>query len=450
MRRNLLIVALALGFATTAHAEIDIASTRLGHDVEAWYVENDRVPVVDVLISFEGAGTVSDPDGKGGRAAFASAMLTEGAGTMSSQDFQRALDENAITIDTHAGIDRMTVHIHCLRDHAKRAGELLALALTQPTLTDTDIARIKTQIGSLFLRMEESPGYQAERLLDQRAFKGHPYANPAFGTPATVANLGAQDVRDYLNTYVTRGNIVIAAAGDVDSSLLDDMLRPTVDALKNNDAGPVAVTKTTPQGAGEILRKFQELPQTVIAFTAPGIERSDKRFYTAYLLNQILGGSALTSRLSDQVRQQKGLVYSIETELDPRLGASLLSGSLATRNSTADTALAEVKSVLQTMHDKGVTPEECDDAKSYVLGHFPLQLDGSNAVAEMLLMMQIQHLGKHYIADRVHYFKDISCNDVNSLAADMLSPDKFLFAIVGGTADGAAPPPTAGGHSDTR
>ena len=102
---------------------------------------------------------------------------------------------------------------------------------------------------------------------------------------------------------------------------------------------------------------------------------------------------------------QKGLVYSIATELDARLGVALISGSLATRNSTADAALAEVKSVLQTLHDKGVTPEECADAKSYVLGHFALQMDSSTSISSMLMVMQVNHLGESYMADRTRYFK---------------------------------------------
>ena len=196
MRRksNLLALACALFFTHVAHAELAVDTTRIGHGVDAWYVPNDMVPVVDIVISFEGAGTVSDPDGKSGRAAFAAAMLTEGAGSMNAQEFQQALDEKAIALDIHADEDRLIVHLHCLREHATRAGELLALALTQPTLAEPDIARIKTQIASLLLQMEENPSYQADRLLAAHAFKGHPYANPEFGTAASVKNLSAQDV----------------------------------------------------------------------------------------------------------------------------------------------------------------------------------------------------------------------------------------------------------------
>lgn len=450
MRRRLMIVLLGMIAALPAQAEIAVETTSIAHGVRAWYAQNDTVPVVDVLLSFEGAGTVSDPEGKGGRAAFAAAMLTEGAGALDSSAFQRALDDNAITIDARTSDDRLIVHVHCLRENAGRAGELLALALGHPQLADGDGERVKTQMLARIAQLEESPNYHAQRLLEQRAFAGHPYANLPYGTAATVANLNAQDIRDYLKTYVTRGNIIIAAAGDVDASLLDDMLTPTLDALTDNEAGAVAVTPVTMQGAGETLRQTMDVPQSIVAFAAPGVARDDPRFYAAYLLNHILGGNALVSRLSDQVRQQKGLAYTVDSDLDIRRGTALISGTLGTRNRQADAALAEVKNVFVSLRDKGVTTEECADAKSYVLGSFPLQLDSSSSVANMLLMMQINKLGTDYLEKRSELFKKVSCSDINAVAAELLQPSRFLAAIVGGTADVDVPAPAAPVGGDAR
>ena len=439
--------------APAAHAAIEVETTSIGHGVKAWYATNDAVPVVDVILSFEGAGSASDPEGKGGRAAFAASMLTEGAGTLDSAAFRRALDEKAITIDATTEGDRLKIHVYCLREHAARAGELLAVALKQPLLADGDQARMRADIGSLIARYDEQPGYRAERLLVERAFKGHPYSNTPYGTTATLATLNAQDVKDYLKTYVTRGNMLIAAAGDVDASLLDDMLSPVIDVLADNDSGAVAVTQATLAGQGEMLHGAMPVPQTSILFAAPAMARNDPRFYAQYLLNHILGGSALFSRLGDQVRQQKGLVYSIDTDLDVKRGASLLVGSLATRNATADEAITQVKVVLADMHDHGVTTEECNDAKSYVLGAFTRQLDSSGAVSNLILAMQIHHLGDNYIEKRDALFRNVSCADINAVAADVLSPSHFLFSVVGGSPvmGGTGPITQApAGHNDVK
>lgn len=436
---SFLIFVTLLFSVTPAFAAISVSTTRIGHGVDAWYVGNDSVPVVDMMISFEGAGSISDPESKAGRAAFAAAMLTEGAGTLDSVSFARTLEENAITMEISASDDRLTIHIRCLRANAVRAGELLAMALAQPQLAEGDMARIRAQMTSALTQMDENPNYQAGRLLAAKAFAGHPYANPPFGTKTSVAHLGAQDVRDYMKTYVTRGNVLITAAGDVSSGLLSDVLKKVVEALAENDSGAVATTQTTMQGGGETLRQTMPVPQTVVQFAAPAMARDDKHFYAMHLLNHILGGHGLFSRLADGLRQQKGLVYGIGTNLDMRRGASLISGSLATRNATADAAIAEVKTVLESLRTKGVTTEECNDAKAYVLGSFPLQLDRSQKVSNILLMMRIQRLGEDYLSEREALFNKVSCADINAVAEQWLDPARFVFAVVGGTPDMASP-----------
>jgi len=444
MRPNWMMLFAVLCFALPAQAEMKVRTARLGHGVEAWYVQNDAVPIVDVMLNFAGAGSASDPEGKGGRAGFTAAMLTEGAGEYGAQAFAEALDEKAISIAVNANADQLNIHIRCLREHSARAGELVALMLKNPQLAETDMARVKMQITSLLSQLEERPEYQASKLLNARAFKNHPYANLPYGTAQSVAGLGAQDVRDYLGTYVNRGNLIVSAAGDVDAKLLQDMLEPVVDALAGNDSGAVAVTQTMPQGGGETLKEITTLPQTVISFVGPGITRSDKRFYAAYLLNHIIGGGSLTSRLGMALRQKNGLAYGVDTDLDIRRGAAMFGGDLATRNATADEALAALKAELAKIREQGVSNEECKDAKSYVLGHFPLQLERTSAVSGILFTMQLYKLGEDYLTERTKYFEDVSCADINAVAHDLLAPEKMLFAIVGGTKDsGPAPTPAA-------
>ena len=448
------IVALvALLAAPMAHAAITVETTSIGHGVKAWYAVNDTVPVVDVMLSFEGAGSASDPEGKSGRAAFAASMLTEGAGTLDSAAFRRALEEKAITITAETDADRLQIHIYCLRDQAKHAGELLALALDKPLLAPADQARMKADITSMLSRMAERPEYRASRLLAERGFKGHPYANKPYGDAASIAALNEQDVRDYLRTYVTRGNVLVAASGDVDAGLLDAMLEPVMDALADNDSGAVAVTQTTLAGSGETLRETMKVPQTVVLFAAPAIPRDDKRFYAQYLLNHILGGSTLLSRLGDEIRQKKGLVYGIDTDLDMKRGTALIAGNFATRNATADEAITAVKNVLGEMQQKGVTTEECNDAKSYVLGAFARRLDSSGAVTNLLLSMQIYRLGEDYVNEREELFGSVRCSDINAVATELLNPANFLFTVVGGAPElgGAGPiAPAPAVHHDVK
>lgn len=431
MRHKLMLLA-ALFAATPAYAALDVETVRIAHGVRAWYAASDAVPVVDVEISFEGAGYAGDPAGKEGRAALAAAMLTEGAGSYDALAFQQALEDGAIELSASSSADRLTIHIRALREQAVRAGELLAMALKEPHFADDDMMRVKAEYGTMLVRLNESASYRSGRLLSTHAFANHPYANPPYGTAASLGHMSANDLRGFFATYLTRNNVKIAAAGDVDGGLLDDMLEPVLEALGDNETEPY-ITPLRMQGAGEQLRDTMPVPQTVVQFSAPGIARNDKRFYAASILNHALGGDGLISRLARGVRQDKGLVYSIGTNLDVRRGVALISGTFATRNATAAEAIAQVKTVLADTAKKGLTAQECEDARTYVLGSQMLRLDSSEDIAATLLSMQIYGLGQDYLEKRKKYLGNVSCADVNTLARELLDPSRFLFATVGGT-----------------
>ncbi len=414
-----------------ALAAVEVETTRISHGVRAWYATNETVPVVHVVLTFEGAGSVSDPADKAGRAAIAANMLTEGAGEYDSSAFQRALEDKAIEISADSSDDRLTIQIHALRDQAAMAGKLLALALSQPRFDEADLARVKAQTLSALARMQESPSYQSARKFEEVAFAGHPYAAPHYGTAESLAGITPQDLRNYLGTYVARRNVLITAAGDVDASLLDEMLEPVIEALGTSDAGSLPVSKVSMQGAGTSVQVPMQLPQSYVLFAAPGLARDDARFYTYYLLNEILGGNSLTSRLADGVRQKKGLVYSVDTAIDDREGIALLRGSLASRADRAGAATEEVKRILGDLRARGVTSQECEDARTHVLGAFPLQLDSSTSVATTLMMMRIYKLGEDYLSVRDEKFRAVRCNDISSLANELLDPARFFFVTAG-------------------
>lgn len=417
----------------SAQAAMEVEHARLGHAVRAWYAAESSVPVVHVAISFEGAGSVSDPTALAGRAVLAAGMLNEGAGEYDSIAFQHALEDRAIQFEADASDDRLIVEIHCLREHAAEAGALLALALSQPHFAANDVARVKTQILAHQARLEESPDFKAAQAFEQAAFAGHPYANAHYGTPTSIAAITPADLQDYMKLYVTRGNMLIAAAGDVDSAVLKTMLKPLVDALPASEAGAVKVSAIDLQDAGSTVQVPMDVPQSTVMFAAPAVRRDDPRYYGLYLLNDILGGNGLTARLAEALRQKKGLVYGVSSWIDVRDGITLLRGSLASRADQAGAAQQAVKDTLDALRTRGVTTQECEDARTHVLGAFPLQLDGSRAVAGILLKMRIYGLGEDYMTQRAEKFAAVACNDLNVLAREFLDPSRFIFAVAGPT-----------------
>jgi zinc protease len=429
MRTKFLVALLAL-LPMTAHA-VEVETVRV-KGVEAWYAADDTLPVIHTILSFEGAGYASDPSDKRGLAQLAATLLFEGAATYDALAFQEALESKAITIDAAVSADRMTVAIHTLKEHAEFAGSMAEFSLTQPRLDETDVARVKAAQLSTLQRSSESAAYRASRQFAERAFAGHPYANPALGEVSGIENISAEDIRRFAQTYLTSGNLTISVAGDVDDGAIKDMLGSLIEALPKNETGAVGVATTSVRTQGSFSDDSIDVPQTTVLFAAPGIRRNDPDFYAAYILMQAVGGGGLTSRLTKEIRQNRGLVYGVDAGLEEYRGAVLLSGNLSTRNATRDEAIEKVKEVFGDIYVNGITTRECDDARTYIKGNFPLQLDSSTKIASMLMSMQIFNLGKDYIEKRQGYFDAASCSDVNRAGKTLLDPSRFLFVSVGG------------------
>lgn len=427
-------VAVALWFGMmplTAHAELQVETARLGHGVRAWYANNANVPVVHVMLSFQGAGSVSDPAGQAGRAALAANLLTEGAGSLDALAFQQAMEAHAISISAEVDQDRLTIHVHALREHAAKAGELLAMALTQPQFAEADVQRVKMQTASMLARLQESSSYRAQRAFAATAFAGHPYASPTQGTVQNVSSLQPDDLRRYMQTYVARNNLLVTAAGDVDGSVLRDMLQSLVDTLPRSDAGDLPVVKARLHGAGSTLRVPMQVPQSHVLIAGPGMERSDPRYYAYTMLNEVIGGNGLISRLAEAVRQEKGLAYGVSSSPVPLEGAPIWQLTLDTSAATTDEAIATVRSTLAAVRTQGITPRECEDARTHALGSALIQLDGSQPIAAMLMAMRIYDLGEDYLQERSEKFNAVRCKDVNALAKEWLNPAQWTTVIAG-------------------
>jgi zinc protease len=432
LRYSALCGAVLLGlFSLPAYAiTVDIATMDGG--VQVWVAEDTTLPLVTLVLTFEGAGTTTDAPGYLGRAAFTAAMLTEGAGSYDAQAFAEHLAEHAIDISASVNEDALTVRVQTLREHLPYAIELVSLALSNPQFAAADVARVKAQTLAQLQRAQESPTYRASRLLATTLYGTHPYANAALGTPEDVAGLQLADMRDYVGSYLTRGHISVAAAGDISADDLADALDPLLQALPENIVGPAASAPVSVANLGTSTRENMEVPQTVILFALPWVSRGDPSFYASYLVKEILGGSGLTSRLAEAVRQSDGQVYSVSADLDLLKSSSILVGYAATRNDQVDDVKQRIRDTITELRLKGATTEECADAKTFVIGSLPIQLDSTGAMASMLQMMQRFDLSEDYLETRAATFDAISCQDINEEARNLLDPEALVFAVVGG------------------
>ena len=418
------VLALALAFPAAA---TEIQRVRSPGGIEAWLVEDRSIPVISFRFAFKGGGAL-DPEGKQGLANMAAALLDEGAGELGSRAFQEALDDIVASLGFDAGVERFHGSLRTLSEHRASAFALLRKALTAPRFDAEPVERIRRQIVAGLESGKDNPRRLAGRAWYRLVFGDHPYARPLAGTPQSVAAVTVEDLRRFVRGRLVREGLVVGVAGDISPDELGRRLDEAFGPLPASGA-PAALAEAAPEG-GVLKVIAKQIPQSVVVFGQPGIGRDDPDFYAAYVMNHILAVGQ-NSRLNRELREKRGLVYSVSSHLAPFDKAALIVGGLATANARVKTALDLLREEWGRMAREGVGEDELDAAKRYLNGAFPLRLDSTRSIARMLVGLQENRLGIDYIERRSSLIGAVTAEDIRRVARRLLSPDKLAVVIVG-------------------
>ena len=395
--------------------------------IEAWLVQDATVPVIAMEFAFAG-GSTQDPAGKPGVSNMVAGLLDEGAGDLDAKAFRERMERRAIDNSVRDSREYLRGSLRTLKENRDEAFDLLRLSVTKPRFDDEAIERIRAQILSTLRRQSTSPNDIASRRFFEAAYGDHPYAWPPMGTMESVGGISADDLRSYTKRNLAREQLKVAVVGDIDAATLREQLdRIFGDLPAKPELRPVApVTAAVPPARVNVTL---DVPQTVIIFGAPGIMRADPDFMTAFVLNHILAGG-MTSRLYNEVREKRGLVYGISETLVWFSGSALVLGSTATRADRANDTIQTTEDEIKRIATEGPTQRELDEAKAYLKGSQMLSLDTSSKIATALLQYQIDKLGIDYIDRRNSLVDAVTLADAKRVAK-RLWDQKFLTVAVG-------------------
>lgn len=429
LKSGLLAVAVAVFFTIVPAHAAEVERVVSPGGIEAWLIRDHSNPITTLKLSFRG-GAALDPDSKEGLANFVASTIDEGAGDMDSNAFQKALDARSISLRFSAGRDSFRGSLRTLNKHMDDAFEYLRLALNMPRFDAEPLARIRAQILSGIVQDREDPRHLAGRAVFEAAFQGHPYARENSGTEQTVGAITPDDMRRFVAQRFARDNLLIGVVGDIDADTLKGYLDRTFGALPEK-AAPWRVARIQPKLNGGVKVIDVNVPQSSIQFAQPGILRNDPDFYTAYVLNYVIGGGGFVSRLYEEVREKRGLAYSVYSYLMPLDAAGAIMGGAGTANARVGETVATVREVWKKFAADGPTADELEDAKTYLTGAFPLRFTSSSAIADMLVGMQEDNLGIDYIEKRNGYIEAVTLADAKRVAARLFQPDNLTFVIAG-------------------
>ena len=423
----LLLLLCVLVFAAPASAlDIKEVTSRVG--VKAWLVEDHSNPILTLSFSFVG-GRSSDPAGKEGRARLVAGLLDEGAGERDSTAFQKTLTEDSISLRFNARIDRFAGELVTLTETRARAVELLRLALTAPRFDPEPVERIRAQVLASLRYDQQNPRSIASRAWWGASFPDHPYGRSGDGTPASVAAVTVDDLKDFVASTFARKRLVVAAVGDIDAPALSALLDRVFGSLPA--AGSLApVPDTAPKAVGQTMVVEVPVPQSLVVFGHAGIARDDPDWYAASLLNEIMAGG-FGSRLTEEIREKRGLVYGVYAYLLPLDHAPLVMGGLATQNARVAESVEILRQEWKRMADQGPTDAERSDALTYLLGSFPLRLTDSDGTAGVLMGLQEGDLPIDYLDRREALYRAVTPADLRRVAARLYRPEQLTVVFVG-------------------
>ncbi|MDX2223728.1 MAG: pitrilysin family protein [Rhodospirillaceae bacterium] len=429
-----------IGWAAGASA-IDVQEVKSPGGITAYLSEDHTNPIIALSIFFHG-GAALDPPATRGLSSMAVALLDEGAGPRDSFAFQTELEDLSIRWRFGADQDAIIGAVTTTTQNSAVAFELLRDALTQPRFDAEPIERIRRQILVGLKADAENPNRIAGDALMAALYPGHPYGANDNGTPETVAAITADDLRGWARRHLARDRLIVAAVGDITPADLGRALDSIFGGLPATTGAAWKLPEATIPAEAQLIRVDKDLPQTVIYIGQEGIKRSDPDWYAALVVDYVFGSGSFRSRLMNEIREKRGLAYSAFSSLQPRDAGAIVMAGAGTRSDAAEQSLAVFREEWRKLHDGGLTQAELDDAKAYLTGAWPLRFTGAQRIADTLIAVQRDKLGRDYLDRRNAFIEKITLDDANRVARRIYNPDTLKIVVVGPDA-GAKPAASA-------
>ncbi len=432
--------ALAWLLAGSAWAIPAIEHWQHANGAQVYLVRSPAVPMLDVQLDFD-AGSRRGPAAQAGLAS-ALALLTDKG--VQARGGEPALDENAIgqawadlgaRFGASASADRFSFSLRSLTepDLLRRAVALAARQIGEPALPEAVWQRERQRWEAELRESYTRPASVASRAYAQAVYGGHPYGSQA--TPESLARVGVQDMRHFHQAYLSACRARVSLVGAVDRAQADALVRDLLarlPAVPCSRLVPLApVPDVPPLDKAQSQRIAFRAAQAQVLIGQPGFQRADPDFFALTVGNYILGGGGFVSRLTTEVREKRGLSYSVYSYFSPGLHAGAFTVGLQTRPDQAEQALAVVRTVLREFVDQGPTEDELRAAKDNLIGGFALRLDSNAKLLDNVANIAWHGLPLDYLQTWTAQVERLRVADIRAAFQRKLQPERMLTVVVG-------------------
>jgi len=422
--------ALVLSLPLSARAALAIQHWQTPEGARVIFVESHELPMLDVSVDFP-AGSARDPVGKDGLAQLTHGLLDQGAGGLSDVAIAHRLADVGAILGGAFDRDRAGVSLRTLSSAAEKTAalDLLTRVLQQPEFPAAVLKREKQRMIAAIHEAEADPATVADKAFYRAVYGTHPYAHDESGDPAAITRLTRADLQAFYRTHYSAPNAVIALMGDVTRAEAEAIAARLAAGLSKSAVVP-ALPQSAPAAASDTRIEHPSTQSHVLLGTV-GVSRNDPDFFPLFVGNYVLGGGGFDSRLMREVRDKRGYAYSAYSYFLPMAAAGPFQLGLQTKRAQTGDALKVARDTVRQFIAEGPSEAELAQAKSNLVGGFPLRIDSNRKILEYLTVIGFYRLPLDYLDTWVDKVKAVDVAAVKQAFARRVDPDKLVTVVVG-------------------
>jgi zinc protease len=430
MKRFQFLIILMTGLVTfSSHAAVKIEHWQTTSGSRVYFVENHDLPILDMSVGFP-AGSARNASETAGLAGVTLHMMSLGAAGMNEEEITNAFADIGAEKGGSLDADQASFSLRTLTSEKDKALTVFNKILHQPDFPQAVLAREKARIIAGLQEDETQPESIVNKAFMQALYGKHPYGLPDSGEVNTIEAIKREDLQAFYQQYYSAKSSVIALIGDVTKAEAREIAEKVSAGLPQTAAVGALPKVSLPTVANK-----QEIAhpasQAHILLGYPGITRGDADYFPLYVGNYILGGGGFVSRLTEEVREKRGLVYSVYSYFIPMAEQGPFQVGLQTKKEQADEALKVVNETLANFMKNGVTAQELQAAKSNITGGFPMRLDSNREILGYLSMIGFYGLPLTYLDDFNQEVNKVTAAQIKDAFTRRLKVDHFVSVIVG-------------------
>lgn len=426
--RALIVVAASL-LAGVAQAAVKIEHWQTSAGTHVYFVENHDLPILDLSVNFP-AGSARDTAAKSGLAGVTRYMMTLGADGLNEEDITNAFADIGAEFGGEFDLDRAGFRLRTLTSEQGKALDMFQKVLHKPDFPEAVLEREKIRITSGLQEAATQPESISSKAFMKALYGAHPYGLDGSGEIDTVSMISAQDLRLFYQAHYSAKSAVIAMIGDMTQAQAQTIAESISVGLPLTPA-VAKLPVVAPLSQPSIQRIAHPASQAHIVLGQPGIKRGDADYFPLYVGNYILGGGGFVSRLTEEVREKRGLVYSVYSYFMPMAEHGPFQIGLQTKKEQANDALKLVNETVAKFVNEGVTEKELKAAKSNIIGGFPMRIDSNKKILDYLSVIGFYRMSFTYLEEFNNKVEAVTAKQIQDAFKRRVKPENFATVIVG-------------------